>query len=288
MSYNELRNWQYSFKSLGIAVTELARSSWLFHLRLCHLFMKMTESNISLHTAVISYLWSVCVFKLFICDYFSAYYHISKVIEASRVHLFDIITQYRAIFSDDDPILASSGDTGTNEAALFHGWVVQKVRILWFHLVENHFLQWWPSVYAKLIHLLSACEWRTVLTSTRKLFLSLHFGQTKYIFKWKTVLWSSLAHWKSSHSQCSKSPVQFPAGSGDFVGLFCFVSGWHTTPVVRRVGLVLEHFPFTSAASQWLHVNLVCQFHTCRSRFSLGTPVSSTPKYWNPSIFSGP
>ena len=34
------------------------------------------------------------------------------------------------------------------------------------------------------------------------------------------------------------------------VGLFCSVSGWYTTPVARRAGLVLEHFPFTNAASQ--------------------------------------
>ena len=35
-------------------------------------------------------------------------------------------------------------------------------------------------------------------------------------------------------------------------GLFCSVSGWHTTPVARRFGLVLEHSPFTNATSQWV------------------------------------
>ena len=60
---------------------------------------------------------------------------------------------------------------------------------------------------------------------------------------------------------------------GNWVEWWC--SGWHTNPGAKRVGVVLEHFPFTIAATQWLYVNLVCRFHTRLGRFSPSTPVSS-------------
>jgi len=44
--------------------------------------------------------------------------------------MFDIITQYRAIFSDDDPVslmISGTHDDRPDDGALFHSWVVQKV-----------------------------------------------------------------------------------------------------------------------------------------------------------------
>lgn len=59
------------------------------------------------------------------------YVHVTKTVEACRVHLFDIITQYRAIFSDEDPLLPVA-EQAVNEGTIFHGWVVQQI---------SHFLQ---------------------------------------------------------------------------------------------------------------------------------------------------
>lgn len=58
----------------------------------------------------------------------AAYLHIIKVVEASRVHLFDVVTQYRAIFTDDDTRFTLA-DPDVNEQAIFHGWVLLKVSV---------------------------------------------------------------------------------------------------------------------------------------------------------------
>lgn len=58
------------------------------------------------------------------------YTHITKTIEENRIHLFDIITQYRAIFSDEETSSSSSTTLKSelNESKLFYCWLQQKIK----------------------------------------------------------------------------------------------------------------------------------------------------------------
>eukprot|EP00112_Aurelia_sp_Birch-Aquarium-sp1_P013295 Seg2816.3 transcript_id=Seg2816.3/GoldUCD/mRNA.D3Y31 product="Conserved oligomeric Golgi complex subunit 8" protein_id=Seg2816.3/GoldUCD/D3Y31 len=82
-----------------------------------------------------------------------AYYHITKVIEASRVHLFDIVTQYRAIFSDDDPIFMMEEDHALNYANILHAWIGRKITD--FMSILNRDLE--QGVAGRLDSVLSQC-----------------------------------------------------------------------------------------------------------------------------------
>ncbi|XP_040569303.1 conserved oligomeric Golgi complex subunit 8 [Lepeophtheirus salmonis] len=58
-----------------------------------------------------------------------SYDYLSKVMELTRVHLFEIVTQYRAIFTDDDPILSSPLRNNTSNRQLFSAWIQRRVTI---------------------------------------------------------------------------------------------------------------------------------------------------------------
>lgn len=70
-----------------------------------------------------------------------AYQHITKVMELSRTHLFDIVSHYRAAFPDDDPLLlpvgtarmGAAGSIGGDDSVavnlpiIFQSWLFDKV-----------------------------------------------------------------------------------------------------------------------------------------------------------------
>lgn len=60
---------------------------------------------------------------------FAANVHIAKTIELSRIHLFNIITQYKAMFNDDELIIPGR-DLTLNESAIFYHWLEEKVDML--------------------------------------------------------------------------------------------------------------------------------------------------------------
>ncbi|XP_034192457.1 conserved oligomeric Golgi complex subunit 8 [Osmia lignaria lignaria] len=52
--------------------------------------------------------------------------HVTKTIELSRIHLFNTITQYRAMFNDDELIIPGRDPT-VNECAIFYHWLEEKI-----------------------------------------------------------------------------------------------------------------------------------------------------------------
>ena len=76
-----------------------------------------------------------------------AYTYITKVVEASRVHLFDIITQYKAVFSHVTD--ASAADASSS---LLTGWVMQRVS-KFLRALDEHL----PRLTDRINSVLSQC-----------------------------------------------------------------------------------------------------------------------------------
>lgn len=88
-----------------------------------------------------------------------AFHHISKVIEVTRVTIFDVITQFRAVFSDDDPLVIShdwSGGPIAHESALFHSWLCLKIS-QFLATLEADLMRGGDSMAARFDTLLGQC-----------------------------------------------------------------------------------------------------------------------------------
>lgn len=59
---------------------------------------------------------------------FLATHHLNKTIEVTRVNLFNIATQYKAIFNDDEHSpLAAVKSQNVNHNVIFFSWIRDKV-----------------------------------------------------------------------------------------------------------------------------------------------------------------
>ena len=62
------------------------------------------------------------------------YTYLVKVIEVNRVNLFDIVTQYKAIFSDDQP----SYSKDKNRNFILQCWITRKVLMNFILQLHGH------------------------------------------------------------------------------------------------------------------------------------------------------
>ena len=90
-----------------------------------------------------------------------------------------------------------------------------------------------------------------------------------YLTRHGNHLMGVVAHCLSFRLKCSRSPVQFSAGPGDFVGpiLFCSRMAHYSSGEAGWFSARTLSFHQCSY-SQWLCVNLVCRFHTRPVGFS--------------------
>ena len=88
----------------------------------------ITTFEVAQNGDIFSFRWFTYACNLFntSLSYSLAYQHLSKSVECSRVHLFDIVTQYRAIFSDDLAHLDHHRDA-VDLQSILQSWILHKV-----------------------------------------------------------------------------------------------------------------------------------------------------------------
>ena len=74
--------------------------------------------------------------------------HLTRTMEVMRVHLFDIVTQYRAIFTDEQEGLGEVGGQGSR--LLFTSWLSRKVS-QFLKVVKEDLASGAPTTEAKLM-----------------------------------------------------------------------------------------------------------------------------------------
>lgn len=67
-----------------------------------------------------------------------AYSRLCKVVELTRINVFDTITQYRALFSDDDPVVAAAGGfAAMTYRQVFSSWLYRRIQLFLVTLEEG-------------------------------------------------------------------------------------------------------------------------------------------------------
>lgn len=157
------------------------------------------------------------------------YEHVIKVIESSRVHLFDITTQYRAIFSDDDPMMLVREDCKGN-CAIFHSWITWKIS--WFLCVLEQDIA--GNLGGRIDSVLAQCmyfglsfsrvniDFRPLLVpifqnvALKKLYLSLERATKRFEGTVETFTFSTLTSTNTTFVSLSEESMQPPIGLLDF------------------------------------------------------------------------
>ena len=76
--------------------------------------------------------------------------HLNRVVELWRLHLFSIVTQYRAVFGDSEQDLAAT--QGSSQSTVFYTWLMEKVSRLKNACIDEIMGRYlfWPSQSMRL------------------------------------------------------------------------------------------------------------------------------------------